>query len=147
VFYGHLVSAADPTVRRIAPRPAPTPAAGSKPSTLDKALQVLALRIPGRQDVDALSVTVRLAETGTVKAWARVRVRGGAARLFASRRAVARVAPNETRRLRLRLRRTAVKRIKRALRRGVRVRARVSMSVTDLAGNARTKTGLVDLRR
>jgi hypothetical protein len=107
---------------------------------------VLALRIARRQDVDHLSVVVRLAEAGTVRARARVRLRGRTARIIVSRRATAAVAPNQTRRLPLRMSRVAVRRIKRALRRGVRVRAKVTVTVSDLAGNARTKARRVRLR-
>jgi subtilisin len=147
-YYGHLVSAADPTARRIPARPPPPlPVTVSAPSQLDTTLQVLALRIARRQDVDRLTVSARLAEPGTVTATARVRLGAGASRTFVSRVASASVRPNETRRLRVPLRRSAVKRIKDALRRGARVRARVRMTVFDPAGNARSKSLRVELRR
>jgi subtilisin family serine protease len=144
-FYGHLISAVDPAVRRIPHRPAPTVTTVQQVKA-DTTLDVLELRIARRQDVDHLSVVVRLAEAGTVKARARMRLPGGAARLILSRRAVASAAPNQTRRLRLRLRRADLHRVKRALRRGARVRARVRVRVSDSAGNARTRTRRVRLR-
>jgi hypothetical protein len=144
-FYGHLISAVDPAVRRIPHRPAPTVTTVQQVKA-DTTLDVLELRIARRQDVDHLSVVVRLAEAGTVKARARMRLPGGAARLILSRRAVASAAPNQTRRLRLRLRRADLHRVKRALRRGARVRARVRVRVSDSVGNARTKTRRVRLR-
>jgi subtilisin family serine protease len=150
VYYGHLVSATDPTVRRIPQRPAPTPVAAvdsPQPSILDRTLELLALRIARRQDVDRLRVVVRLAEAGTVTARATVRLPGGAARLIRSRRARGQAAPGQTRRLRLVLRRPALRRIKRALRRGVRLRAKVTMTVSDLSGNARSKKARVRLTR
>ena len=45
------------------------------------------MRIRRKQDVDTLSVVARLAEAGTVTARARVRLRGGSARLIVSRSA------------------------------------------------------------
>jgi hypothetical protein len=146
-YYGHIVSAVDPTVRRIAARPAPAPAAVAQAPALDKILRVLAMRIRSRQDVDRLHVVARLAEPGTVTARARVQLPGGAARLVFSRPASARVEANRQRRLRLRLRRGAVRRVKHALRRGRRVHARVTMTVSDAAGNARSKAALVRLTR
>ena len=95
-FYGHLVSAVDPTVRRLPPKPAPT-AAAVKAVPADTRLELLELRIARRQDVDHLSVVVRLAEAGTVTARARLRVAGGAARLILSRSTVVQMAPNQTR--------------------------------------------------
>ena len=143
-YFGHLVSAQDVTVRRIPPRP---PVAAASPAApADTTLEVLALRIARRQDVDSLSVVVRLAEPGTVTARARVRLRGSAARLLATRRVTVHAEANRTYRLRLPLPRAAVRRIKRALRRGVRVRARVTMTVSDRAGNSRTKNRRVRLR-
>ena len=122
-------------------------AAASPPAMGDTTLEVLALRIARRQDIDDLSVVVRLAEPGRVTARARVRLRGGAARLIASRRVTVQAAANRTYRLRLPLRRASVHRIKRALRRGVRVRANVTLTVSDAAGNSRTKSRRVRLRR
>ena len=148
--FGHLVSAADPTVRRIPPRPAPpTAAATSPPPALDTALELLAMRIRRRQDVDRLRVVARLGEPGTVTAAARVRVPGfvARARIIRAPGATARAVPHRTQRLRLRLRAAGLRRIKRALRRGVRMRARVTMTVSDLAGNTRTKARRVRLRR
>jgi hypothetical protein len=144
-YFGHLVSAADPAIRRIPPRPGPVVAA-SAAAVADTTLEILVLRIARRQGVDGLSVVVRLAEAGTVTARARVRLRGGAARLIASRRATVQAEANRTYRLRVRLPRAAVHRIKRALRRGVRVRAKVTLTVSDSAGNSRTEKRRVRLR-
>ena len=65
------------------------------------------MRIRRHQDVDDLSVVARLAEAGTVTARARVRLRGGAARLIVSRPARAPVEANRAYRLRLRFRQAA----------------------------------------
>jgi hypothetical protein len=145
--YGYLVSGLDPTVRRIAPRPQPAPAAAAQAPALDNVLQVLAMRIARRQDVDRLRVLVRLAEAGTVTARARVQLPRRTARLIVSRPATARLKANRTRRVRLRLRRAALRSVKRALRRGRRVHARVTMTVSDAAGNARSQTARVRLTR
>jgi subtilisin len=145
-YFGHLVSAHDVTVRRIPPR-APPVAAASPPTPADTTLEILALRIARRQDVDSLRVVVRLGEPGRVSARARARLRGGAARLIASRRASVNAEANRTYRLRLPLPRAGVHRIKRALRRGVRVRAKVTLTVRDAAGNSLVKSRRVRLRR
>ena len=145
-YFGHLVSAADPAIRRIPLRPAPVVTAHAM-ATADTTLEVLALRIARRQRVDNLRVVVRLAEAGTVTARARVRLRGGAARLIASRRVTVQAEANRTYRLRLSLPRTAVHRIKRALQGGARVRAKVNTTVSDAAGNSRSKSRRVRLRR
>jgi subtilisin len=145
-YFGHLVSAHDVTVRRIPPRPPPV-AAASPPAPADIALEVLTLRIARRQDVDSLRVVVRLAEPGRVSARARVRLRDAAARLITSRRATVNAEANRTYRLRLSLPRAGVHRIKRALRRGVRVRAKVTLTIKDAAGNSLRKSRRVRLRR
>jgi hypothetical protein len=143
--FGHLVSATDPAIRRIPSRPAPVVTA-APPAAADTTLEVLALRIARRQDVDSLSVVARLGEPGMVTARARVRLRGAFARLIASRPATVEAAGNRTYRLRLRLRRADLQRTKRALRHGARVRARVWVTASDAAGNSRTKTRRVRLR-
>lgn len=145
-YFGHLVSAHALAVRRIPPRRPPVTAAAA-PTPADTTLEVRTLRIARRQDIDSLSVVVRLAEPGTVSARARVRLPGGAARLIASGRVTVHAAANRTYRLRLSLPRAGVQRIKRALRRGVRVRAKVTLTVRDAAGNTRTKSRRVRLRR
>ena len=143
-FYGHLASAQDPTVGRM-PRPAPAPAPPPPPAATDSNVEVLLLRIARRQAVGRLSVTARLAEPGTVTARARVRVRGARQRIR-SRRAKAQAAAGRTVRLRLRFSRTGLRRLERALRRGERVRARLTVKVTDVAANSRTTKRRVRLR-
>jgi subtilisin len=143
--YGHLASALDPAVRRIPRRVTETSVPGSA-ALLDQTLEVLALRIRRRQDVDRLRVVARLAELGTVTATARIRLPRSAARVVRARRATARAVPHHTYRLHLRLRESALRDVKRALRRGVRVRARVAVAVSDAAGNTSRKARRVRLR-
>jgi subtilisin len=143
VTYGHLVSAADPTVRRIASRQAPT--AASAPARPDTTVEVLALRIRRTQDVDRLQVVARLAEAGTVTATVGVRFRGGTARLVRAHR-TGKAIPNRTLRLRLHLPAAALRSVKHALRHGRRVHARVTVTATDAAGNARANSRRVRLR-
>jgi len=146
-FYGHLASAHDPTVRRVALPPPPAARAPSpSPSPVDSRVEVLLLRIARRQDVGRLRVSVRLAEAGRVTARARVRVRGARKRVR-SRAATARAAAGETVRLRLRFSRPDLRRLKRALRRAARVRARVTVKLSDAADNSRTMKQRVRLRR
>ena len=144
-FYGHLASAHDPTVRRVALPPPPAASAPS-PVPVDSRVEVLLLRIARRQDVDRLRVSVRLAEAGRVTARAWVRVRGARKRVR-SRAARARAAAGQTVRLRLRFSRPDLRRLKRALRRAARVRARVTVKLSDAADNSRTMKRRVRLRR
>ena len=143
-FYGHLVSAHDPTVRRIA-LPSPPAGAAPSPAPADSRVEVVLLRVARRQDVDHLSVAIRLAEAGKVTALARVRVPRVGPRIR-SRRATAEAAAGETVRLRLRFSRPGLRRLKRALRGEGRVRARVTVKFTDAAANSRTMKRRVRLR-
>jgi hypothetical protein len=145
VHYGDLVSGVDPAVRRIPPRATETSAPGP-PALLDSTLAHAAIRIRRRQDVDRLRVVARVGEPGTITATARIRIRGNAALVVRARRATVEAVPGRTYRLRLRLRESALKRVKRLLRRGERGRTRVTVTVSDRAGNARTKVRRVRLR-
>jgi hypothetical protein len=108
-------------------------------------LDVIDIRIAHRQDVDRLSAVVRLAEPATVVARARVRVRGRVARAIVARNRLE-TEPRRTYRVRLRIPPAGLHRIKRALRRGARVRAKVTLRVSDAAGNVLTRRGRVRLR-
>jgi len=142
VSYGHLVSGADPTVRRI---PTRASAVAPGPAAQDTIVEVLAMRIRRRQDIDRLRVAARVAEPATVTATAIVRLAGEGARLVRAR-GTAQATPDRRVRLRLRLPPRALRSAKQALRRGRQLRAHVTMTVTDTAGNARSKTRRVRLR-
>jgi hypothetical protein len=145
VHYGHLVSGREPALRRIPRRVAETSVPGP-PALLDEVLEVLALRIRRRQDVDRLRIVARLAEPGTVTATARIRLPRSAARAVRARRVTVQAVPHRTYRLHLRLPEAALRDVKRALRRGMRVRARVRVTVSDASGNSRTRVRRVRLR-
>ena len=145
VHYGDLVSGVEPGVRRIPPRVTETSVPGP-PAILDTTVEDVAIRIRRRQDVDRLRVVARVGEPGTITAGARIRLPRGAARIVRAHSATVEAVPGRTYRLRLRLPESALHRVKRLLRRGERVRARVKVTVSDRAGNARTRVRRVRLR-
>jgi hypothetical protein len=97
-----------------------------------------------RQDVDRLAVTVTLNEAGRVSARGRVNV-PGAARVFRFRPVSRSAAANEPVRLRLRLAPRARRVVKAALDDGRRLRARITISARDDAGNPSTSRRTVRL--
>jgi hypothetical protein len=90
-----------------------------------------------RQDVDRLAVTVTLSEAGRVTARGRVNV-PGASRVYRFRPVSRSVDANEPVRLRLRLARKGRRSVKAALDDGRRLRARITISARDAAGNPST---------
>ena len=145
VHYGDLVSGVDPAVRRIPPRASGTSVPGP-PALADSTLARAKIRIRRRQDVDRLRVVAQVGEPGTVSATARIRRSGGSSLVVRARRATVEAVPGRTYRLRLRLPESGLLAVKRLLRRGERVRARITVAVSDRAGNARTEVRRVRLR-
>jgi hypothetical protein len=91
-----------------------------------------------RQDVDRLAVTVTLDEPGRVTVRGSVNVPGGAARLVRFKSVTRTVAADTPVKVRLRLGRQARRSVKRTLRRGRALRARVTVAAVDTAGNPST---------
>ena len=105
------------------------------------------LKLAGRrrQDVDRLRVRTRIDEPGSVRVSGSAKVRGRRTgfRLRAVRRSL---AADGAKTFRLRMRRGALRRVKRALRRGRRVVARVKVVATDDDGNRTVVTRRIRLR-
>jgi len=98
-----------------------------------------------RQDVDRLAVTVTLNEAGRVTARGRVNVPDGAARVFRFRPVSRAADANEPVRLRIRLARRARRTVKAALDDGRRLRARITITARDAAGNPSTSRKAIRL--
>jgi hypothetical protein len=122
---------------------------GPCPATADKRAPKLALGSSSRQNVLAnrvVVVTVTSDEDGTATASGRLSV-PGASRTFKLRSASGKVTAGKRARLRLRVTRKALGAARRSLRRGRRVRARVTIVVRDGAGNVATAKKTVKVRR
>lgn len=110
---------------------------GGKGDKLPPSFRLLrALRV---QDVDKLAVSVRLSEPATVTAVGTVAVRAGASKIVRLASVTRTVRPGTTKKLRLRLGKRGLARVKRALERGTRVRAKISVRARDAAGNTTVK--------
>jgi hypothetical protein len=108
------------------------------PASADKTAPVQTSTAKRSQDVDKLAVFVKLNEAGTVTAGAGVNV-PAATRRFAFKRVTRTLPANVRTKFRLKLKRTASRRVKRALKRGKRLRARVTLTAKDSAGNVSVK--------
>jgi hypothetical protein len=117
--------------------PAPAPA--------DKTAPVQTSKAKRSQDVDKLTVFVTLNEAGTVTAGAGVNV-PAAARRFAFRRVTRTLAANVRTKFRIKLKRTALRRVKKALKHGRRLRARVTLTARDAAANTSVRKLSVRLK-
>jgi hypothetical protein len=106
---------------------------------------IRSLSIKRVQDVDRLRVVVRLLERASVNVSATVRVTG-AAKLYAFR-SVKRTLPADVRtKLRLRIARAKLRAIKRALRRGSRLRAKIKVAAVAEGGGRGVVTRTVRLK-
>jgi hypothetical protein len=99
-----------------------------------------------RQDLDRLAVAVTLREAATVTVRGQVAMRG-AARTVRFRTVRRRVAPSRRTSIRLRLFRRGRATVRAALRSGSVVRAMVTVTARDSAGNASTTRKTIRLRR
>ncbi len=122
----------------------PPPSAGPGP---DRLAPFLSLNARRRQDIDKLHVTVRPNEQVTVNATGRVNTSGGAAKVLRFKRVTRSVAAQKRTKLRLRLTRKSLRTVKRTLRRGKRLRAKLTLTAKDRAGNTRVDRVSVRLRR
>jgi peptidoglycan/xylan/chitin deacetylase (PgdA/CDA1 family) len=130
------------TVREVVPPPAvpliepPLPVHAFGPAP-DRATAFASLKASKVQDVDKLFVSAAMLEPGTLAATGTVSA-PNASRVFKLRGAFATAAPGKVVKLRLKLSKKALRAVKRALRARKRVRAKVTISATDQAGNKKT---------
>jgi plastocyanin len=119
---------------------------GPPPPIVDEA-PVSSLVGPSKQDVDKLFVRASMNEAGTLSALASVSVPGGASKLYRFKRTTKTVAPDQTVKLRLKLAKRSLRAVKRALRRGRKLRARVTVTATDAAGHETVRKQKIRLTR
>lgn len=113
----------------------------------DETLPVAKLRYSRKQDIDKLRVRARMSEPGTLTARASVSVGGLLAKIYTFRPASRRVTGGVLATLPLKLSKKHKRALKRALRRGKRLRARVAVTAMDRAGNTRTVHATIRLKR
>jgi hypothetical protein len=113
----------------------------------DETLPVAKLRYSSKQDIDKLRVRARMSEPGTLTARASVSVGGLLAKIYTFKPTSRRVTGGVLATLPLKLSKKHKRALKRALRRGKRLRARVAVTAMDRAGNIRTVHATIRLKR
>jgi plastocyanin len=108
---------------------------------------VSSLVAPARQDVDRLFVRASMNEAGTLTATGKVSVAGGAAKAYTLRRVSRAVTAGQTVKLRLKLRKKALKAVKRALLRGRKLRAKITLTAKDASGKETRRKQTIRLTR
>jgi peptidoglycan/xylan/chitin deacetylase (PgdA/CDA1 family) len=109
----------------------------------DTATAFASLRVSKRQRVGRLRVSAAMAEPGTLSAAGTVKP----GKRYRVKRASARATPGKLVTLRLKLSKKGLRAVKRALGRHRRVRAAITITATDTAGNATTAKRTIRLRR
>jgi hypothetical protein len=104
------------------------------------------LRFSKRQDIDKLRVRGRMSEPGTLTAKALVDVGGLLAKIYTFRPKTRKVSGGLLARLPLKISKKQKRALKRAMRRGKRLRARVTLTAMDRAGNTTTKHAVIRLK-
>jgi plastocyanin len=136
------------TARVTIPAPPAPPAraavAASQPA--DTTTAFASVLAPARQRVDELFVRAAMGEKGTISASGTVSI-AGSHRVYRLRPAAAKVAPGTAVKLHLGLTRKARRAVSRAIARHRLVRARITITARDRAGNAATEIRAVKLGR
>jgi hypothetical protein len=112
----------------------------------DKAAPSAKLTVARTQRASNVSIVVQLNEAGTVTAGGSVAAPGGASKVYKFKSVSRSVNANATTKLRLKLPAKALKAIKRALRRK-KLKARLTITVKDQAGNKKTSKATIKLKR
>ena len=128
------------------PSPGATNAGGG--GTVSQITPFGKLKYGRSQSVRKLFVTARSAEAGTLKAVASVQVPGAAksAKVYRFKTVTKKVAANALVKLRLRLSKQGLKAVRRALKRGARLKAKVKVTATNQAGIASSQQASIKLR-
>jgi peptidoglycan/xylan/chitin deacetylase (PgdA/CDA1 family) len=121
----------------------PVPVSAFGAPAPDRATVIARLLARRRQDVDRLRVSASMAEAGTLSAKGTVTLRRTR---FHLRTVTAAAAPGKLVKLRLRLTQKGLRAVKRALRSKRRVRARITVTARDAAGNVASAKRTVRLR-
>jgi hypothetical protein len=97
------------------------------------------------QDVDKVFVRARMSEAGTLTARATVSV-AGASKIYRFKTVSRRAAANVSKKLSLRLAKKRLKAVKRALKKGKRLKAKVTVTATDKARNKKAQKATIRLK-
>jgi hypothetical protein len=111
----------------------------------DSAAPTAELKYSKRQRIENLWLVVQVSEAGTITAVGSV-PRGGASKAYRSKTVRRSVKANVQVKVRLRLSKKSIKAVKRALKRR-KLKAKVTVRATDLAGNRKTFTARITLKR
>ena len=122
------------------------PGPGPPPPPPDLA-PVSSLVSPPKQAIGKLYVRASMNEAGTLTATGTVRVPSGAARLLKFKRVSRAVSANVPVTLRLKLSRSGLRAARRALRRGKKLRAKVTLTATDTTGHQSVRKQAIRLKR
>ena len=112
----------------------------------DEIPPVAQLRFSKKQDIDKLLVRGRMSEPGTLTARALVDVGGLLAAIYTFKPKTRKVSGGLLVRLPLKVSKKKKRALKRAMRRGKRLRARVTLTAVDRAGNTITKHAIIRLK-
>ena len=99
-----------------------------------------------KQDIDKLAITFKLDENATVEASATVNVPGGASKVYSFKKVRKEVAAGKSVKIRLKMSKQNLKKVKRALRRGRKLTAKVKIATTDADGNNSTTRSSIKLK-
>ena len=113
----------------------------------DRGAPSTSVRYKRTQDVDKLFVRARIDEAGTVSASGLVATSGLLAATYTFKRVTRSTRGGVLVRLRLKLAKKNLRAIKRTLRRGKRLRARIAVTGTDRAGNQKSRSLIIKLKR
>jgi hypothetical protein len=127
------------------PLPAPFPIKSAAGGGGDKVAPFETLSFAPLQRVAKLFVTARASEAGTIGASASVSV-GGSSKVYRFKKVSRKAVANKAVKLRLKLARTSLRKVKRALSRHKRLKANVTVTARDAAGNARSQKATIRLR-
>jgi plastocyanin len=129
--------------------PPPGGGGGGTPGTspTPNAAPVSSLIAPSKQRVNKLFVRASMNEAGTLAATGTVSVPSGAAKVYRFKRASKAVSANQSVKLRLKLSKSGLKRVKRALPRKKRLRANITLTATDSTGKQTIRKLKVRLTR
>jgi hypothetical protein len=127
------------------PADPPSPPPPPPPPPPDTATAFAALTVPKKQDVDKLTVAASMGEAGTLTATGTVSV-PGASKVYKFKTATANAAAGVKVKLKLKLPKKALKAVKKALKRHKKVKAKLTITAKDTAGNTKVEKRTVALK-
>jgi hypothetical protein len=127
--------------------PCPTPPdGGGGGGVTDKTAPVISLSFPRLQHLAKLYVKVHTSENATIKATGTVSVRT-ASRVYRFKPKRVILSGNSSMKVPLRLSKRNLAAVKRALKRKRRLKAKITVTATDAAGNRRTKKATITIKK